>query len=61
MNSKEFEKLLKEDTPKHILFRYTHACFLTNGVNLTRSQLQHVIDLKNGKEVKHDSKIRRQK
>ena len=49
MNSKEFEKLLKEDTPKHILFRYTHACLLTNGVNLSKRQLEKVIDLKNKK------------
>lgn len=48
MNSKEFKKLLKSDTPKHILFRYMYSCYpKVDGVNLTQKQLQQVIDLKN--------------
>lgn len=53
MTNKEFNKLLKTDTPKHILFRYMYACYPNvDGVNLTKSQLQKVIDLKNGNDKK---------
>ena len=48
MKTVDFKKLLKEDNPKHIIFRYTHAPYLKNGINnLTDKQLQKVIDLKN--------------
>jgi hypothetical protein len=50
MKSKDFKKLLKEEDPKHILFRYTHGCYSqVKGVYLTDKQLQQVIDLKNKK------------
>lgn len=50
MKPVEFKKLLKEDDPKHIIFRYTHSVYLENGIdNLTDKQLQKVIDLKNKK------------
>ena len=48
MKQIEFKKLLKEDNPKHIIFRYTHAPYLKNGIdNLTNKQLEKVINLKN--------------
>lgn len=52
MTSKEFKKLLKSDTPKHILFRYIYSCYpQVEGVSLTSKQLQQVIDLKNKKSA----------
>lgn len=54
MKSKDFKKLIKEEDPKKIIFRYTHGCYSqVKGVNLTDKQLQEVIDLKNKKKEEH--------
>ena len=46
MKQIEFKKLLKEDNPQHIIFRYTHAPYLKNGINnLTDRQLEKLIQL----------------
>lgn len=42
MRIKEFNKLLKKDQPKHIIFLHT-----ISQIWLTDKQLQKVIDLKN--------------
>lgn len=51
METLAFKKMLKEadteDKLKHIIFRYTHAPMIKNGLNLTKSQLGQVIDKKN--------------
>lgn len=55
MKSKDFKKLLKEEDPKHILFRYTHGCYSqVKSVCLTDKQLHQVIDLKNKKKEEKD-------
>lgn len=45
MKKKEFNKLLKEKTPKEIIYMYTMW-----KINLTDKQLDYVIDLKNKKK-----------
>ena len=48
MNKEEFCKLLKTESPKEILFRYMFGDYKqVEAINLTSSQLQQVIDLKN--------------
>lgn len=48
MKNQDFKKILKEDNPKHILFRHMYSCFpKVKGIYLTDKQLQKVIDLKN--------------
>lgn len=46
MKLKNFKTLLKEDTPKHIIFLHT-----ISRIYLTNNQLQKVIDLKKLKGV----------
>lgn len=47
MLQKEFNKLLKKEKPKKIIYMH---CF--SKITLTNSQLDEVINLKNRKEVK---------
>ena len=48
MKIKDFNKLIKTESPKKILFRYMYACYdKVDGIYLTNKQLEKVIQLKN--------------